>query len=57
MGLKIKDGYINLDKYNTFNPDIVHGYDDCTFEDNSVDPFVVTCIRTSWRKLLQYLII
>lgn len=43
-GSKIKDGYINLDKYNTFNPDIVHDLEKFPypFEDNCVDQILLS---------------
>lgn len=43
-GSKIKKGFINLDKYNTFNPDIVHDLEKFPypFEDNSVDQILLS---------------
>ena len=42
-GSKIKDGYINVDKYDTFKPDIVHDLEKFPypFENDSVDQIIM----------------
>ena len=43
-GSKKLDGYINIDKYDTYNPDIIHDLEKFPypFEDNSVDEILLS---------------
>ena len=43
-GSKIKEGFVNLDKYNTFKPDIVHDLEDFPypFKENSIDEILLS---------------